>query len=374
MTWLGLDVRAALLVAMAMGGLAPVPAQQMDWTFVDEDRNGREIPVDFRFNPDLDNVVPLVVLAHGFAMGPQDYDDLAEMMVAAGFVVALLGTETGLAPSHADYGLDLVFVADHASLEVGGAVQGMLNGDAALVGHSMGGGAAWLAASGMGNALGAVVGWAPAETAPSAVAAAGAIVAPTLVFSGTSDAITPPAQHHVPLYEGLGGTDCRAFVSLEGGGHCGFADAGTLCDFGELGFNGMPRPQQQAHTAALTIGWLQAHLLGDAGALASMEAYAAEEEEVSLGLDCTTTGVWPMPGAMGVTVHPNPARDLLHVCGAAGRAFDQATAWTPMGHRVTRWGLRPGQPFDVSGLAPGAYFLVLEGPGLRQVIRFVRMP
>lgn len=349
-------------------------AQQLDWTLVDAERNDREIPLDVRFNSDWAEQVPLVVLAHGFVMQPVDYDDVVTGIVEAGMAVALLGTETGLAPSHVDYGLDMAFVAEHLHQEVGGALEGLLNGDVAFIGHSMGGGASWLGAAELGAYAGlrAVVGWAPAETVPSSIAAAADVEAPTLLISGSADAITTPAQHHQPLFDGLTATDCRAFASLIGGGHCGFADAGTLCDIGELGFSGMSREEQQAHTLALTVGWLQAHLFEEPQALDVLQAYAGDAENVELDLECAATEVASISRLSVVSCHPNPAERVLHVSWPSG--VTGGTVFTHDGRAVVHWSAEEGPTQDISSLEGGAYFLVLEGPGVRQVMRFCKMP
>ena len=57
------------------------------WTFTDPTREDRPIPVNFlRPNGDPEPL-PWVIVAHGFVMGPDDYDDLATALVDQGFLV-----------------------------------------------------------------------------------------------------------------------------------------------------------------------------------------------------------------------------------------------------------------------------------------------
>jgi hypothetical protein len=192
-------------------------------------------------------------------------------------------------------------------------LEGALSDRVALMGHSMGGGAAWLAAAQLGSAVDALIGLAPAETSPSAIAAGSEIVAPTMVISGSGDLVTLPSDHHEPMYAATSNADCRAWVNLIGGGHCGFADAGTLCDFGEITFTGMPRQEQQAHSFMCVQLWLEAHLQDAELALGSVEAYAESQAEVEVDWTCETAGV---PGASGVphvAVGPNPATNVLRI-------------------------------------------------------------
>ncbi|MEN9400457.1 MAG: hypothetical protein RL632_1560, partial [Bacteroidota bacterium] len=105
----------------------------------------------------------------------------------------------------------------------------------------------------------AIVGLAPAETNPSAIAAAPNVSVPAIIFSGSSDGVTPPADHHIPIYNGLIST-CKTFVSVVGGGHCYYANTNFNCDFGETTSStgiSITRAQQQARTFSLLDPWLE---------------------------------------------------------------------------------------------------------------------
>lgn len=262
---------------------------QTEWTLVDAERNDREVPCSVWYPEGLDTTYPAVVFAHGFVMGPGDYEGLAQALVEAGYVFVSLGTEQGFAPDHTAYGLDLAFVAAQVVANaVGGVLDGLFNGRVAIAGHSMGGGAAWLAAE-ANPPVDAYVALAPAETNPSAVAAGGSIIAPTMVLSGTGDAVTPPPTQHVPLYESIEAAECKAFVSIIDGGHCGFADPGTLCDFGELGFQGLSHAEQLALTLDVIVPWLNTFLSDDLNALNELDGVVADSAELEFEIDCATS-------------------------------------------------------------------------------------
>ncbi len=237
---------------------AQQPVGTTSWLLIDDTRGGREIACDVRYpgvsatpeaTPD-NGPFPLVVFGHGFLMGPDDYDNLSAGMVNAGYVVALVATEQNFAPSHQNFGLDLAFVANEMVQNgASGVLAGWLQPHAAIAGHSMGGGATWLAAA-TSPMIDAVVAFAPAETNPSAVAVGEDIHVPVLVVSGSADGVTPPDTQHLPLYNSTTGAPCRAFASLLDGSHCGFADQGTICDIGELGFSGLTHAEQ----LELTLG------------------------------------------------------------------------------------------------------------------------
>lgn len=346
-------LQTRLMVLIAVLSCGAIRGQQADWTFVDATRGEREIPVDFRFPLGLDAPAPLVVVGHGFAMQAGDYDDLAAGLVGEGYVVGLVATESGFAPSHEDFGLDMAYVAAHAWDEV---TTVPISANAALMGHSMGGGAAWLGAASWGAMVATVIGLAPAETNPSAIAAAAGLQVPALVISGSSDAVTPPEDHHEPIYEASENSPCRAFVSLIDGGHCGFADAGTVCDIGELFFNGMDRPTQQAHTLEILKLWLAAHLAGDSSAWADLEAYAEAEGEVDWVSDCLTSSLSTGEERQPATFWPNPAHHHLQC-----RTTVLSAIATDVSGRSVAIPVR-GSTLDVSGLSAGIYWLVAQTP------------
>lgn len=99
------------------------------------------------------------------------------------------------------------------------------------MGHSMGGGASFLACQ--NNTLPTtMVTFAAANTNPSAITAAEDVSIPTLIFSGQNDCVAPPSQHQIPMYNALA-TIQKMMISINGGGHCYFGDYNFNCSFGE---------------------------------------------------------------------------------------------------------------------------------------------
>lgn len=209
---------------------------------------------------------PVVVIGHGFAMVWSAYENLWQYLVPKGYIVALPRTEGGIfpAPSHQDFALDLRVVNERMQAEGGNPSSPFyqrVSTRSAITGHSMGGGATILAASGY-NQVTCIVGFAPAETNPSAKAAAKQVTVPALIFSGAQDGVTPPAQHHIPIFDSLA-SDCKTFISITGGAHCYFANPNTNCDFGESSSSSgisITRAQQQAITQSLLLEYLNAYL------------------------------------------------------------------------------------------------------------------
>ena len=66
----------------------------------------------------------------------------------------------------------------------------------------------------------------------SSINSAKSIAVPAVIFSGSQDGVTPPVDHHIPMYDSLA-SSCKTFISITGGAHCYFANSNFNCDFGE---------------------------------------------------------------------------------------------------------------------------------------------
>ena len=212
---------------------------------------------------------PVIVFGHGFAMAWDAYANIWEHYVAQGYILAFPRTEGGLipGPSHSDFAQDLEVVATRMwqeNMNTGSIFENHVRQSCAIMGHSMGGGAGALASAG-NSFIRTYVGLAPAETTPSAAAAASGISVPSLIFSGSQDGVTPAADHHLPIYNAIS-SGCKSFVSIEGGAHCYFANSNFNCDFGEgTASSGISitRQEQQDRTFAILDPWLRYTLWND---------------------------------------------------------------------------------------------------------------
>jgi predicted alpha/beta-hydrolase family hydrolase len=295
-------------------------------------------------------------------MAPDDYEGLAEALVQAGYVFVSIGTEQGFAPNHEAYGQDLAFVAEQISGNaVGGVLNGSFDGRIAIGGHSMGGGAAWLSAE-ANPPVDAFFVFAPAETNPSAIASGASIEAPAMVVSGTEDAVTPPATQHEPIYEAAVNSPCRAFVSIPEGGHCGYADPGTLCDFGELGFQGLSHAEQLALSVSVVAPWLNAFLRDDPSGLDGVEQ-AAASGGLDLTLSCALTVETPVSEALEV-FYQNPPTGLT-LFNTTNRPL-LVTLWSAHGRKVLDYMLDPAMRWIPQ--VPNGVYVVTSGGALARMV------
>lgn len=211
---------------------------------------------------------PVIVFGHGFAMQTGAYPNFWDEYVPQGYIMVFPNTEGSfISPNHGAFGADLQFLVNEMQNQGQNANSPFyqsISERAAIMGHSMGGGATILGSSGFSD-VDCIVGLAPAETSPSAVAAATAVSVPALIFSGSSDGVTPPADHHIPVYNALG-SNCKYFVSIENGSHCYFASNTVTCTLGEIVPGSLPAEDQRQATYGVLTPWFDYFLKDDCDA------------------------------------------------------------------------------------------------------------
>lgn len=211
-------------------------------TYTDAARAGRSIPCEIYYpatstgesTPWASGVFPYVIMGHGFVMSPSNYLYLADSLAANGFIVVLPSTEISISPSHAAFAADLLFLRTQLLLEGATSTSTFYNkvaSKSAVMGHSMGGGASFLAAQGS-SGFTTMVNFAAAETTPSATAAAALVDIPALIFVGESDCVVPTATTQA-MYDALP-AGCKYFITIDGGSHCKFSDNVAPCTLGEF--------------------------------------------------------------------------------------------------------------------------------------------
>lgn len=220
--------------------------------YVDASRSNRQISTTVYYPANVagnnaalaagNSQFPVVVFGHGFVIDPSSYRWLADSLVKHGYVVAFPATEGGALPSHSNFGKDLSFLCGYIpSLNdvPGSFFFGRLIKKSAVGGHSMGGGASFLAASG-NTTINAIFNFSAAETNPSAITAAASVTAPSLIFSGSSDCIVP-ANTQQSMYE-KDNAACKTYIDITNALHCQYANNNGTCVLGQVftGCNSSP--------------------------------------------------------------------------------------------------------------------------------------
>ncbi|MGQ4375730.1 alpha/beta hydrolase family protein [Streptomyces sp. SAS_267] len=196
---------------------------------------------------------PGLAFGHGFFQGITQYEGLLKHYASWGFITVTPKSQGGLFPSHSAFADDLNAALTWLTSQnaTGGSrFAGAVNTDRLGVsGHSMGGGAALLAAS-RNPAIKSVSTLAAAETNPSAVTASGKLTVPAQYVGGSADTIAGVADNQQKMYDAKPApTQLRV---ITGAFHCGFEDSsGFGCDSGTLA-----RAAQQKLTQGVTTSYL----------------------------------------------------------------------------------------------------------------------
>jgi predicted dienelactone hydrolase len=317
---------------------------------------------------------PIVVFGHGFVMSWDAYENIWTDLVANGYIVAFPRTEGGFSPSHADFGKDLAVVVDRLLLlndDSNSLFFNSLSGKAGICGHSMGGGATFIAANETAN-IQTIIGLAPAETNPSAVAAAGTVTLPALVLSGSADGVTPEADHHLPIFNALSST-CKYYVSITGGAHCYFANPNFNCDTGEAFSAGgitVTRTEQQVISSDYMIPWLNIYLKDACDDQLIIDDLEANDARTVVNAQCVFECEEPITSLSDVVlqelnIYPNPVTHELNINGLA--ATSEIVLTNSLGVEVLK--LIGVSKIDVSNLPSGVYVLHNEGKSYKLIKR-----
>jgi predicted dienelactone hydrolase len=298
-------------------------------TFTDPARNNRSIPTDIYYpatQAGTNTTVagangtgfPLISFGHGFVMVVDAYANIWNMLVPEGYIVALPKTEGSFSPSHADFGKDLAYVIQSMyqqntlSTSIFFNKVSPMNG---VMGHSMGGGAAHLAASGS-TIIKAIATLAAAETNPSAISAASNINMPTLVLAASNDCVTPPANHQLPMYTATK-SSCKTYLSITGGSHCYMANDNFNCNFGEGTCSPAPiisRAEQHNLLKKFLLPWLNYQLKNNCQEGKNFETQMREDIKVTYQNNCSYCLVSQsaeMNASKTFRIYPNPFNEKV---------------------------------------------------------------
>ncbi len=324
---------------------------------------------------------PILIFGHGFVMAWSSYDDVWKDLVPQGYIICFPRTEGGTSPSHTDFGKDLALLQSKMlglnTTSTSPFFNKMVN-KTAIMGHSMGGGSAFLACSG-NTAPTTMVTMAAANTNPSSIVAAQQVTIPTLIIAGQNDCVAPPAKHQDSMYLKTAAS-CKAEITIKGAGHCGFASQNTACYFGQGTCSPQPSitPALQQTTASIYYSrWLKYWLKNDCPSwnsfLDSANNSNAVTKQISCNVTCSATTGIPQNTTIEVKIAPNPAQDLLHITlnmqenvtievyDALGRMVDLLPVHTTE------------STLNINTYNKGMYFMILKGTEAQtKTIKFIK--
>lgn len=308
--------------------------------FIDASRGDRNIATEIYYPADVSGndvpftttttaAFPSVTFGHGFVMTWDAYRNIWEAVVPKGYIIAFPKTEGGLSPSHAEFAKDLAFVSDQIFN------LGMLQSTIfynrvslmnAVMGHSMGGGAAFLAPQYNPN-IKTIVTLAAAETNPSAIAAASNIPLSAIVIAGANDCVTPPGANQIAIYNSLVSA-CKTYVEIVGGSHCQMANSNFLCNFGEATCTPSPtitRDEQHLVLEDYLILWLEAQLKADCTSGSNFNSLINSDSRVTFQkncLQCEALDTAVFQNSAEITIYPNPFSSQLNIYNSDKKAFN----------------------------------------------------
>ena len=274
------------------------------------DTNGDNVPIS------LGNF-PIIVFGHGFLMSWDSYDNFWNSLVPEGYILCFPTTEMGFAPNHQFFADDLSFIASKMQMEsqnISSIFYNSVLPKTGLLGHSMGGGASFLAAENNPN-INTLVNFAATETNPSAIAAANNITIPSLIFSGDDDCVAPPNNHQDILFDSLN-SNCKTQINIINGGHCYFANDNVLCSFGESSCNpnlNILRSEQQSVTNDFIKIWLNFSLKSDQNSFSIFNDSLQSSSRITYSQLCNGTGIVPQNKVDEINIYPNPVTEILNI-------------------------------------------------------------
>ncbi|MCX6249430.1 MAG: T9SS type A sorting domain-containing protein [Bacteroidetes bacterium] len=366
------------------------PVGHRTMNFTDPARNNRSVPSEVYY-PGVtagdnataaDGAFPVISFGHGFLMNYDSYLYLKDSLVPRGYIIVFTKTETGISPNHLEYGKDLAFLVVQMQTEGNSPSSPFYNHidtTSAIMGHSMGGGASFLACE--NNPVPTVmVTFAAAETTPSAILAATEITIPALVFSADKDCVSPPAQNQLPMYDSLA-SDCKVFINIKGGGHCYFADYNFQCSLGEIGCQQnftITREEQHKTTLDFLIPYLNYYLKKDDSSWVIFNDSLANSSRITYMKSCTTTGITNFPERKPFVVFPNPATGQVTIISddrnekINGIVIHSLTGMIVPGKYTLSAIGTDRELIDVSELQHGFYFLEVEGTHYKVTFKLVK--
>ena len=376
-------------LSLCLGSFAQYPIGHRTITYQDPARSNRDIETEIYYpaitagdNTDVaSGQFPIIVFGHGFVMSVSSYENIWTALAPLGYIVALPTTEGG-APSHSNFGLDLAFLINKIKSEganLSSPFYQKVAATSAVMGHSMGGGSSFLACEN-NTAPTVMITLAAAVTDPSSVTAATHVTIPTLVISGAEDCVAPPNEHQVPMFDSLA-SECKVYISINGGGHCNFANYNFACTFGEETCNPggatLEQTEQQATTMNFVKPYLDYFLNGTIASWNSFVDSLNSSTKITFIKNCNinpeTIDQYETPD-IRMDLFPNPVSEMLTI--SVSEFQDASIVITDIeGKMMTSAELKANsQNMDITFLSQGVYLVRLyKHNELLDTQKFIKM-
>lgn len=340
-------------------------------TFIDPSRSNRNIQTEVYYpssvagdnTPIVNSSFPILIFGHGFVMSWDAYKCFWDSLVPEGYIIVFPKTEGGISPDHNEFGKDLRFLNEQFKVEnntPSSFFYQRVSNKSAIMGHSMGGGASFLAASNYTNFT-TLINFAAANTNPSAIDAAKYVTVPLLMFSGSNDGVTPPVNHQVPMFDSCNST-CKTHITITGGGHCYFANYNFNCSFGESTTSPQPsisRSEQQRRVFYILKPYLGHILKNNLNDSILFFNRLQNNAEYSYVRQCSyiTTDVLSVSPKSDIILSPNPFNDSLKIGVDDDDDDDDVFIYNTIGEIIWKGNIKRVTTINTSEWPKGVYYI-----------------
>lgn len=207
-----------------------------------------------------------IVLVPGYTATQDSYDWWGPALASLGVVVMIIDTNDPrdtFQPRKAAHIAAVQFLKsenDNSESPINGKID---TNKLAIMGHSLGGGAALAAAQELGNEIKAVIPLMPycCELGQSFDGDYSGLTVPTLIIASSEDTVAPPDTHARALYDSIADSTSKAYLEFASGSH-------------NLPTNG---GIDLASQARFTFAWLKLQMDGNSNFAASFNGELSEE-------------------------------------------------------------------------------------------------
>lgn len=277
-----LYLAASLLAICGTGTAQQINVGHTTVVMTDASRGNRKIPADIYYPsasggadaPVLalqDRKYPVICFAHAYFTRADSYSNIWETLVPEGYIMIFPKTEEGMFPSHYAFAEDILFILAEATRygrDERSMFHNLVDTMNCAMGHSMGGGSSWLAASLSPGTIRSVVLLTPLFTKALASTADISRTMPLLIMSGSNDCITSTSNHSMPIYNQSAASH-KTLIEINGANHCNMGEKMALCNAGEamtLCTATISKEEQHAIIERYLVPWLRHFLKGDTDA------------------------------------------------------------------------------------------------------------
>ena len=374
-----------ILIFISFQTFAQYPIGHQAITYIDSARSNRSIATHVYYpatsvgetTPIASGQFPVIVFGHGYSMTYDAYMYFKDTMVTRGYIVILPTTEGELFPNHSNFGLDFAFLINKIKMEGNTSTSffyGHIAPQSAIMGHSMGGGASFLACQN-NTVPTCMVTFAARTSSPSSATAAKYVTIPALVISGSADCVAGSSTNQQPMYDSLA-SNCKFFLSITGGSHCYFGDNNDACNLGEATCS-HPLSREAQHDVVLDFvkPYLDYYLKNNAAMWNVFIDSINVSPRITHQISCTTTGIHEIKNN-SFTIYPNPASEELNILFSSNKnfslkIFDVTGNIVYSEQNKTASGILK-KKINIKNLSNGIYFIELYSDGEKTYHKFIK--